>query len=80
MAHNLKKYLVIGLLPGALFSSLINAFEKAPAPHIEYLGMWPTYDTVATKLPGFLRYYNGERRHMGIGYQTPEIVIMSQRY
>lgn len=46
----------------------------------ECLGRWPTYQTVAQKLPEFMLYYNHERLHMSLNYQTPNEVLMIPSY
>lgn len=46
----------------------------------ECLGRWPTYQTAVEKLPDFMLYYNTERLHMGLNYQTPNEVLMIPSY
>lgn len=46
----------------------------------ECLGRWPTYQTAVEKLPNFMRYYNHERLHMGLNYQTPDEMLMIPSY
>ena len=46
----------------------------------ECLGRWPTYRVVQEKLPGFMRYYNSERLHMSLNYQTPNEVLVIPSY
>lgn len=45
----------------------------------ESLGRWPSHQTVVARIPKFLEYYNTERLHMSINYQTPNEVLMVQR-
>ena len=46
----------------------------------ECLGRWPSYRTVVQKLPEFMLYYNRERLHMSLDYQTPNEVLMIPSY
>lgn len=46
----------------------------------ECLGRWPTYQIAQEKLPNFMRYYNQERLHMGLNYQTPNEMLMIPSY
>jgi putative transposase len=46
----------------------------------ECLGRWPSYQTAQQKLPGFMLYYNSERLHMSLNYQTPNEVLMIPSY
>lgn len=45
----------------------------------ECFGRWPSYATVASKLPSYLAYYNNERLHMSLNYQTPSKVLVVRR-
>lgn len=44
----------------------------------ECLGPWPSETGIQIKINSYLRYYNYERRHLGIGLQKPMEVV--QRY
>lgn len=46
----------------------------------ECLGRWCSYQTAQEKLPDFMCYYNCERLHMGLNYQTPNEVLMIPSY
>jgi len=46
----------------------------------ECLGRWPSYQLAAEKLPAFMLYYNQERLHMSLNYQTPSEVLMVRSY
>lgn len=46
----------------------------------ECLGRWCGYQTALEKLPGFMTYYNSERLHMGLNYQTPNEALMIPSY
>lgn len=46
----------------------------------ECLGRWVTYAEAVAKLPDFMRYYNHERLHMSLNYQTPNEVLMIPSY
>ena len=46
----------------------------------ECLGRWPTYQDAVEKLPKFMCYYNQERLHMSLNYQTPNEVLMIPSY
>lgn len=46
----------------------------------ECLGRWPKHCSVVEKLPNFMRYYNNERLHMSLNYQTPNEVLMIPSY
>lgn len=46
----------------------------------ECLDRWPRYKDGVTKVPDYVRYYNQERLHMSLNYQTPNEVLMVRRY
>jgi transposase InsO family protein len=46
----------------------------------ECLGRWPSYAETAAKLPEFMRYYNNERLHMSLNFQTPNNVLTIPSY
>jgi transposase InsO family protein len=46
----------------------------------ECLGRWPSHADAVAKLPTYLKYYNQERLHMSLDFQTPNKVLMVRSY